>query len=186
MAFNDNEFADDNDGQQAAPHIQPNVYEVADDKNIEEKDLERTYLFGKGDNPANPTEGKPVGGQQFGEENQTPSGDDKNNPSRNAGYSNAYLARTEPSEEHPENSNFTPKDQEGEPDYSKAQASDTEPKPEKVERGNGENDRPDTESPYREGKEEHTEDEDENIPGPMELPDQQKVGENEVEDHIET
>ena len=66
-------------------------------------------------------EGQPTGGQKFGEENNTPSGDDKNNPSQNAGYSNEYFRRTEPSEEHPESTNFKPEDQEGEPDYDSAQ-----------------------------------------------------------------
>jgi hypothetical protein len=190
MAFNDNEFAGDGERQQTNPHIQPNVQTVDEDEdNIKQKDLEKNYLFGKGDFKPNPTEGQPVGGEKFGEENKTPSGDDKNNPSRNAGYSNAYFARTEPMEEHPENSNFTAND-EGVPDYSKAQpqASNNDPKPEKVERGNGENDRPKHDSPYHE--KEQAENEQENIPGPQELPDQQKVGEDDEEDneggHIET
>ena len=61
------------------------------------------------------------------------------------------------------------------------------PKPDKVERGNGKNDRPHKGNTYQEG----TADDDNqpNIPGPNELPDQQKVGE-EVDDddreHIET
>jgi hypothetical protein len=51
----------------------------------------------------------------------------------------------------------------------------SEPKPEKVERGNGENDRPQKGDTYQEG----TADNDQtNIPGPNEVPDQQKVGEN--------
>lgn len=188
MEFNDKPFAGDHsDEQQTTTKAQPNAYRVDDDNNIEQKNLEKTYLFGKGDDHANPTEGKGVGGEKFGEENNVPAGDDKNNPSRNAGYTNAYFARTEPSDEHPEDSNFKPAYQEGSPDYSKAQPQNAvEPKPDKVERGNGENDRPDSASPYREGKEEHTEDEDNNIPGPQELPDQQKVGEDDVEDHIET
>ncbi len=66
-------------------------------------------------------EGQPMGGQNFGRNNNTPAGDDRNNPSRNAGYSNAYFRRTEPSEEHPEDSNFKPAYQEGEPDYNSAQ-----------------------------------------------------------------
>lgn len=66
-------------------------------------------------------EGQPAGGQKFGEDNNTPSGDDKNNPSENAGYTNEYFRRTEPSEEHPENTNFKPAEQEGEPDYDSAQ-----------------------------------------------------------------
>ena len=78
-------------------------------------------------------EGQPMGGQNFGKNNNTPAGDDKNNPSQYAGNTNAYLARTEPSEEHPEDSNFTAENQEGAPDYDKAQPHNeaaTEPKPE--------------------------------------------------------
>jgi hypothetical protein len=67
------------------------------------------------------------------------------------------------------------------------------PKPEKVERGNGENDRPNPQSPYREGTADNDDKDNEqtNIPGPNELPDQQKVGEpdpgnNDEEDHVET
>ena len=67
-------------------------------------------------------EGEPMGGQKFGENNNTYAGDDKNNPSQNAGYTNEYFRRTEPSDEHPEDSNFKVKDQEGSPDYDKAQA----------------------------------------------------------------
>jgi len=188
MEFNDKELAADRDDQQqTAAQTQPKAYRVDDGKNIEEKDLEKSYLFGKGDFHPNPTEGKGIGGKKFGEENKTPSGDDKNNPSRNAGYTNAYFARTEPSEEHPEDTNFKAQYQEGPPDYSKAQPQNTtEPKPEKVERGNGENDRPNTTSPYREGKEEHGNDDENNIPGPQELPDQQKVGEDDGKEHIET
>ncbi|MEO8887254.1 MAG: hypothetical protein ABI367_14405 [Mucilaginibacter sp.] len=66
-------------------------------------------------------EGQPMGGQNFGKNNNTPAGDDKNNPSQNAGYSNAYFARTEPLEEHPEDTNFKAPYQDGEPDYSSAQ-----------------------------------------------------------------
>ena len=67
-------------------------------------------------------EGEPMGGQKFGESGNTYAGDDKNNPSQNAGYSNEYFRRTEPSDEHPEDSNFKVKEQEGLPDYDKAQA----------------------------------------------------------------
>lgn len=96
---------------------------------------------------------------------------------------------TEPLEEHPENNNFKVKEQQGAPDYDKANAistnESTDPKPEKVERGDGENDRPHKGGSYRD------EDESENIPGPEELPDQQKVGEDVDDetfkkDHIET
>ncbi len=186
MEFDDKKIAVDVDDQQQAAKTKPNAYRADDGDGVEEKDLEKTYLFGKGDFHPHPTEGQGIGGSNFGEENKTPSGDDKNNPSQNAGYTNAYFARTEPSDEHPENTNFKAAQQEGAPDYSKAEPqSSTEPKPDKVERGNGENDRPDATSPYREGKEDH-EDDEENIPGPQELPDQQKVGEDDVEDHIET
>lgn len=49
------------------------------------------------------------------------------------------------------------------------------PKLEKVEKGNGENDRPHKQQPYQEGNENNDAP---NIPGPEELPDQQKVGED--------
>jgi len=66
-------------------------------------------------------------------------------------------------------------------------ATNSDPKPEKIERGNGENDRPHKGNTYQE--ETADGDNQTNIPGPNELPDQQKVGE-EVDDddweHIET
>jgi hypothetical protein len=136
-------------------------------------------------------EGQPVGGQNFGKNNNTSAANDKNNPSRYAGNSNAYFNRTEPSEEHPEDSNFKVPKQAGAPDYDKAQAysaiSSANPKPEKVERGDGENDRPHKgDSSYREetGDNDYV-----NIPGPNDLPDQQKVGEDVPDDdkwHVET
>jgi len=82
------------------------AYSVDDEDEVEEKDLKRTYLFGNAET-APVREGQPMGGESFGENNVTPSGDDENNPSRNAGYGNAFFGRTEPAEEHPENSNFT-------------------------------------------------------------------------------
>ncbi len=184
MEYNDKEFAGDQDDQQQTnAKTQPSATRVDDGDDIEEKDLEKTYLFGKGDFHPHPTEGTGAGGQDFGEQHQTPSGNDKNNPSRHAGDTNAYLSRTEPMEEHPENENFKVPEQQGSPDYANAQPqSSTEPKPDKVERGNGKNDRPDSQSPYREGKDS----EQENIPGPQELPDQQKVGEDDEKGHIET
>lgn len=88
------------------------------------------------------TEGQGVGGHNFGREGSaTPMGDDKDNPSRNAGYSNAYFARVAPSEEDTANNNFKAEHQQGEPDYDAA-------------KGNI------------------------NTPGPQEVPDQQKVGED--------
>ena len=187
MMFEPNEFADDRDNhRQEEKGVEPNAYRIEDEHNLEEKDLKRSFLFGSDEKlKAHPTEGQGIGGQSFGKESQTPAGDDKNNPSQNAGYTNAYFARNEPSDEHPEDSNFTARDQEGSPDYSKAQpqAENTEPKPEKVERGNGENDRPHPQQPYTEG----TDDNDgNNISGPEELPDQQKVGEDDDRGHIET
>ena len=131
-------------------------------------------------------EGEPMGGHRFGENAITPSGDDKNNPSKNAGYNNAYFGRTEPSEEHPEDTNFRPADQEGAPNYDKAQPyskmTAQDPKPEPVERGNGENDRPHKSAPYVEGTDDNDGQQQTNIPGPIELPDQQKVGEPDTKD----
>lgn len=121
--------------------LKPNAYRVDDDENLEEKDLTRSGLFGGGKmkNTTDPgMEGQGMGGQAFGENNLTPAGNDNDNPPQNADEHNAYFSRTQPAEEHPENSNFVVKEQEGGP-----------------------------------GKEEET-----NIPGPQELPDQQKVGED--------
>jgi len=120
MYYKDDEFLNDFEDQQEQnepnAHQQdkpvntantPNAYAVKEEDGVEEKDLKRSYLFG--DAEMKPVrEGQPMGGNSFGENSVTPAGDDKNNPSQNAGYSNAYFGRTEPAEEHPENSNFTP------------------------------------------------------------------------------
>ena len=168
---------------------QPTATHVEDKGNIEEKDLEKTFLFGKGDNPAHPTEGKGIGGENFGNNNLTAAGNDKNNRTQMAGHTNAYFDRNEPSDEHPEDSNFTAKNQDGSPNYSKAQKTtdmqNTDPKPAPPERGNGENDRPHEQEPYVEGTDDNDGTDGPNIPGPQELPDQQKVGEDEG-NHIET
>lgn len=194
MLFNENEFVNERDDHlQTGENKQPNAYRVDDDKAVQEKDLKRSFLSGNSAKPG--MEGRPAGGQKFGKNNLTPSGDDKNNPSQNAGYTNEYFRRTEPSEEHPEDSNFKSKHQDGSPDYDKAQPrltiSDELPKPEKVERGNGENDRPHKQQPYYEGTADNDGHSEPNIPGPEELPDQQKVGEpdpgnTDERDHIET
>jgi hypothetical protein len=116
-------------------NTKPKAYRVEDDDNLEEKDLKTHYLFGEGKMKSTTDpgmEGQGMGGEKFGDNNLTPSGNDKGNPPQNAGTDNAYFNRTQPAEEHPENSNFEPKEQEGQP----------------------------------------------NIPGPNELPDQQKVGED--------
>ncbi|NCD71880.1 hypothetical protein [Mucilaginibacter agri] len=107
-----------NNPQDADSSNEPRGYHVDDDKNLKEKDLKRHYLFGEAhmadpDSPGH--EGVGDGGQNFGKTNVTTSGDDSANPSRNAGYTNAYFKRTEPAEEHPENSNFKPAHQEGSP-----------------------------------------------------------------------
>ena len=94
---------------------QPQASRVDGDKNPEEKDLKRPLNFGAATEPVK--EGKPMGGHKFGEANHPPTGDDKNNPSQNAGYTNAYLAKTEPSEEYTDNNNFKAPGQEGEPNY---------------------------------------------------------------------
>lgn len=160
-----------------------------DDDNLDEDDLNVGL---RGESEMKPVrEGQPMGGQNFGSNNITPSGDDKNNPSRNAGYTNAYFARTEPSEEHPEDTNFKSPNQEGVPDYNKAESkpniTNEMPKPEKVERGNGENDRPHKGNTYYEGTADN--ENEPNNPGPREVPKQQKVGERNADDdreHIET
>lgn len=116
MNDENNEFLQDRDDRAESDKINmqnnagndtANAYRVDDNDEVTEDNLRRNLLFG--DAETNEVrEGQPMGGHGFGKSNITPSGDDKNNPSQNAGYSNAYFARTEPSEEHPENSNFTP------------------------------------------------------------------------------
>jgi hypothetical protein len=191
MEFNSEEFWKDRN-QSKQENNEPTAWRVEDDANLNEGDLKRS-LFVTDTDKKPVREGSGEGGQNFGKNNNTPAGNDKNNPSQYAGNTNAYLDRTEPSEEHPENSNFKDKRQEGEPDYSKAQPNSTmtneEPKPEKVERGDGENDRPHKGNTYYEGTGDN--DEEANVPGPDELPDQQKVGEDVDDDtfekdHIET
>ena len=105
----------------------PNNNDSANSNNPEEKNLKRNFLFAKNKGAKAGMEGEGMGGQKFGENNLTPSGDDKNNPSQNAGNTNAYFNITEPAEEHPENSNFKLPEQEGEPDYSRAQSSSATP-----------------------------------------------------------
>ncbi|MDB5018598.1 MAG: hypothetical protein JWQ84_3430 [Mucilaginibacter sp.] len=191
MEFNSEEFWKDRN-QSKQENNEPTAWRVEDDVNLNEGDLKRDLFITDADKKP-VREGSGEGGQNFGKNNNTPAGNDKNNPSQNAGNTNAYLDRTEPSEEHPENSNFKVKNQDGEPDYSKAQPNsiitNEEPKPEKVERGDGENDRPHKGNTYYEGTDDK--DEEANVPGPDELPEQQKVGEDVDDDtfekdHIET
>lgn len=166
----------------------PGGYRVDDDKNLDEKDLKTHYLFGDStvkDGNAPGMEGEGMGGQSFGQNNVTPAGDAR--PSQYAGYDNAYLNRTEPAQEHPENNNFKSAEQQGAPNYTQAQP--------KAEGGN-ENIKEERESgdsganqPAPNTYQEGTSDNDgkgngePNIPGPGELPDQQKVGEDNDGDH---
>jgi hypothetical protein len=188
MEFNNEEFLKDRDNQSKQEGDKPNAWRVEDDDNLKQEDLEKSLT---GDDNTKPVmESTGTGGGNFGQNNNTPAANDANNPSQYSGNSNAYFDRTEPSEEHPENSNFKDHNQDGAPDYASAQPTsginnEGDPKPEKVERGNGENDRPHKGNTYQEG----TADNDEpNIPGPNEVPDQQKVGEDmdDDKDHIET
>ncbi|TSJ37205.1 hypothetical protein FO440_20790 [Mucilaginibacter corticis] len=161
MLYKEDEIKNDRDNH--SEESKPNAYRV-DNETKEEKS-----------EPAKQTkpvrEGRPMGGQNFGSNNVTPAGDDKNNPSQNAGYTNEYFRRTEPAEEHTESNNFKSQNQEGRSDYDKATSK--EPHPAK----NGDKPQP------KQGYEEGTADNDgknnaePNIPGANELPDQQKVGE---------
>jgi hypothetical protein len=142
MISDNNELWNDEDEHSKQEHDKPTAHRVEDDDNLEEKDLKRAYLFG--DSKVKSTndpgmEGQGMGGEHFGQNNLTPSGNDKANPSQNAGNTNAYFNRTQPSEEHPEDSNFVAPDQQGRPGVNKGEP---------------------------------------NIPGPNEVPDQQKVGED--------
>jgi hypothetical protein len=113
-------LANNNDltNEDAANTGKPNAYRVDDDTNYDGKNPIQDMI---GDDKPKPVrEGQPMGGKNFGANNITPSGDDKNNPSQNAGYSNEYFRRTQPAEEHTESNNFKPLDQEGTADYEKA------------------------------------------------------------------
>ena len=107
-------------------------------------------------------EGEGMGGHNFGGSNHPPTGDDPANPSRNAGYTNGYFAKTEPSEERPENNNFKSESQQGEPDYEQAQPSAPNQQEQQNDHASGGQSGNDTNTPE--------------IPGPGELPEQQKVG----------
>lgn len=202
MIYKEDESAGEHtDNSNTANSNEPNAYRTDDGAGLNENDLKKNYLFGKGDFEPHPTEGQGTGGQKFGEESLTPAGNDKNNPSQLAGSTNAYFNRKEPSDEHPEDSNFTERTQEGAPNYNKATSTtntmeNTAPKPEEIKRGDGENDRPHPQQPYTEGTDDNDgngsdeinkEERETNIPGPNEVPDQLKVGEgSDEQDHIET
>lgn len=165
MLFNENDRRSEQDDR-AAESDKATGYRADDDNGTKEKDLKGNPLFGRGE-MREVREGQPMGGQSFGQDgNPTPTGDDKDNPSRNAGYSNGYFARTKPSEEYTADNNFKSPDQQGSADYDKAQASVASS----------------DETDYNNDQT--------NIAGPQEVPDQQKVGESggqsDEEDHIET
>ncbi|MGY4536618.1 hypothetical protein ACVW0P_001025 [Mucilaginibacter sp. UYNi724] len=174
----------------------PTSYRVEDDDNLEEKDLRRTaFMFGSeeksGDEPGMEANG--AGGLRFGENANTPSGDDKNNPSQNAGYSNEYFRRTEPSDEHPENNNFKDPNQLGQSNYTEAtgaattgqsdnedngptkEGSENDQKTPENDANDNEGNRNESQQSYQEGTADGNDNV--NIPGPNETPDQQKVGE---------
>ncbi len=188
MELRDNENREENDLQNEQTQGKPNAYRVDDDDNLTEEDLQHGYPTSKDDmqkQDAPGMEGRGMGGQSFGENNLTPSGDDPNNPSQTAGYTNEYFRRTQPSEEHPENNNFKDPNQLGQSNYSAAmdashngrsdedagQTTDSEGnQPAKAE----------SQQTYQEGTADDDgkgENKQANIPGPNEVPDQQKVGE---------
>lgn len=174
----DNQFEN---GSTAEQHDKPTAYRVEDDDNLEEKDLRRSYLFGKGDEekggdePNMEAEGQ--GGHRFGEDNITPSGNDRNNPSQNAGNSNAYLAKTEPSDES-STTNFKDPNQLGQPNYSEANSAAStgqsdEENTAPVKEGSGDSEANPQHPSETEGA---TQDDDNSVAGYGELPEQQKVG----------
>ncbi|HEK19268.1 MULTISPECIES: hypothetical protein [unclassified Mucilaginibacter] len=171
---------------------QPNAYRVEDDDNLEEKDLRReTFMFGSEEKEANKPgmEGQGYGGQSFGEDNNTPSGDDGNNPSRNAGYGNEYFKRSEPAEEHPEFNNFKDPNQLGQPNFTQSsgaaltgQSDEENAGPKQEDAGNGNNNSDDQNLSYQEGTADNDGyetgvNEEGDVAGNREVPDQQKVGE---------
>ena len=162
----------------------PNAYRVDDDDNLEESDLKRSFLFGDSETKSTNDpgmEGKAMGGQKFGENNITPAGNDAANPSQLVGNNNEYFRRTQPAEEHPENSNFKPAEQQGSPDYNKSiKALNTTEDGEQAQNQSDHDQSPHPQQPYQQGTADDDGDNNKtqpNIPGPSELPDQQKVGE---------
>lgn len=171
-------------------HIEnePNVYRVEDDENLTEEDLQRGFPVSKDDmrkQDAPGMEGHGMGGENFGKNNLTPSGDDQANPSQTAGYTNEYFRRTQPAEEHPENSNFTDPSQAGQSNYGQVMDATnhtgrSDQQPDKGNQDDQTGQQPHPQQPYREGTADNDgtgEDKQVNVPGPNELPDQQKVGE---------
>lgn len=173
---NDPLMSDRDDALQQNTDSKPNAYRVDDDGNADEASLKRNYFIGGEMKDANAPgmEGEGSGGEKFGHENHPPTGDDPANPSRNAGYTNAYLARTKPMEEHPENNNFKDENQQGEPNYQA-------PKLTTPDEDNNQEKQKETEDGNTAKQEQNQRDTDNGsnapeIPGPGEKPEQQKVG----------
>lgn len=122
MLYKDDAFLNDKNNHSEQNANKPNAYRVEDDKNVEEKDLIRSMAGNSKTKPIR--EGQPMGGENFGANNVTPSGDDKNNPSQNAGHGNKYLRRAEPAEEHIENTNLKAQDH---PSYLDRTAANVKP-----------------------------------------------------------
>jgi hypothetical protein len=188
MILSDNEFQNDDHNPEQYDNNKPNAYRVDDNDNLTEEDLQHGYPTSKDDmkSPDDPgMEGKGMGGENFGQNNLTPSGNDKANPSQTTGNNNAYFARTQPAEEHPENSNFTDPNQAGQSNYGQVmdattQTGQSDEQPESDTDKNTSTGKPNPQQPYREGTADDDGNSDKkqnNIPGPNELPDQQKVGE---------
>jgi hypothetical protein len=188
MELTDNEAREETNLQNGQTQGKPNAYRVDDEDNLTEKDLQHGYPTSKDDmqkQDAPGMEGRGMGGQNFGENNLTSSADDPANPSQTAGYNNEYFRRTQPSEEHPENNNFKDPNQLGQSNYSAAMGVSQNGRSDEdsgatTDSGKSEEPNPQTQESYQEG----TADDDgtgnkkqPNIPGPNEVPDQQKVGE---------
>lgn len=165
------------DGDQHQSNAKPNAYRVDDDGNADEASLRKNYLTGGQMKSANAPgmEGEGMGGHKFGNENHPPTGDDPANPSRNAGYTNGYFARTEPSQEQPENNNFKSPQQQGEPNYHTAKSPNPdENKNQQEQQGNSGQSNTEHDEQHHH-KQDYGSDAPE-IPGPGEKPEQQKVG----------
>lgn len=186
MELNENQFGSDELNRPEHHNDKPNAYRVDDDNNETEKDLERNYLFGDSEMKSpddEGMEGNGMGGQNFGRNNITPAGNDEANPSQLTGDNNAYFNRTQPAEEHPENSNFKDPNQAGNANYSNAMNASQNGRSDEdsgaqTESSDG---KPNPQQPYQEGTADDDGDSDKkqqtNIPGPNEVPDQQRVGE---------
>jgi hypothetical protein len=168
---------------------EPHAYRVEDDDNLEEKDLRKTtFMFGSeekdGTEPGMEANG--AGGERFGQNSSTPSGDDPNNPSQNAGYSNEYFKRSEPSEEHPEQNNFKDPNQLGQSNYTESSGAvptgQSDEENEGPAKESSEENKQEQNTEYQEGTADNDgattgTNADGDVAGYGELPDQQKVGE---------